>query len=463
VAGNSVAFIAPLTARAYDGRGIVCTPDQRIAYWTEKGLRYAVAARVRYATRGQVVSFHLDSGEYQMQWGRLCLDACIPRDADITVRCIASDELLPDNQLITRAPPVNVTSLVIEHDDQSPKLPAAWMLNAVNDEQLLYRRPQGSELPWMQRASDDDFATYEAPVIAEPGRYLWVVFELRGNSIVTPRIRSVRAEFPGHDYLRRLPRTFSTEPDSALFLRRYLAMFAGQLQDMSRRAENRDILLNPAATASDALPWLASFLGMTLDERWSVESRRTVIAEAIDLWKRRGTIKGLSRFVEIVAGVRPIIIEKYRMRGGGMVGNPDAPSTSAILGAGFRVGGAVGVSEEAAPTEDAFETHAHRFTMLLPGALDDADLAMLDDLLELHRPAHTLFDMCSIGAGMRVGRGLHVGISSAIGRTGGFTQLQVGNSALGRGAIVGRPQIGIRPGASRLPSTFGASGDSRVG
>jgi phage tail-like protein len=248
-----------------------------------------------------------------------------------------------------------------------------------------------------------------------------------------------------------------------LFLRRYLAMFAGQLQDLSRRAENRDILLNPAATAPEALPWLASFLGMTLDERWSIESRRTVIAEAIDLWKRRGTIQGLTRFVEIVAGVRPIIIEKYRMRGGGMVGNPDAPGSSSILGAGFRVGGAVGVSEDAAPADDAFETHAHRFTMLLPGVLDEADLAMLDDLLELHRPAHTLFDMCSIGAGMRVGRGLHVGISSAIGRTGGFTQLQIGNSALGRGAIVGRPQTGIRPGASRLPGSLDANGDSRVG
>jgi len=463
VEGGSVAFIAPLTARAYDGRGIVRTPDQRIAYWTAKGLRYAVAARVRYATSGRVVSFYLDSGEYQMQWGRLCIDACIPRDAQVGVRCIASDELPPDGQLVTRTPPVNVTSLVIEHDDLSPKLPAQWMIDAVRDEQLLYRRPQGPELPWLPRAIDDDFATYEAPVIAEPGRYLWVVFELRGNTLVTPRIRSVRAEFPGHDFLRRLPRTYSTEPDSASFLRRYLAMFAGQLQDMSQRAENRDILLNPAATASEALPWLAGFLGLALDERWSIESRRTVIAEAIDLWKWRGTIKGLSRFIEIVAGVRPIIIEKYRMRGGGMVGNPDAPSSNAILGGGFRVGGAVGVSAEAAPADDAFETHAHRFTMLLPGALDESELAMLDDLLELHRPAHTLYDMCSIGAGMRVGRGLHVGISSAIGRTGGFTQLQIGNSALGRGAIVGRPQIGIRPGASRLPASFGAHGDSRVG
>lgn len=461
--GNSVAFVEPFTARAYDGRGIVRTPDQRIAYWTDKGLRYAVAARLRYARSGSVVSFRLDGGEYQMQWGRVFTDACMPRDSAISLRCVASDEL-PDSNLIARTPPVNMTALTIEHDELSPPLPAQWMLDKVTDSQLLYRRAQGSELPWLQRASDDEFVTYEAPIIAEAGRYLWLVFELSGTSIVTPRIRSVRAEYPSHDYLRRLPRTFSTEAETAIFLRRFLAMFAGQLKELSERAEQRDILLNPQATAELALPWLASMLGLTLDERWSEESRRTAIAEAIDLFKRRGTIKGLTRFIEIVAGVQPVIIEKYRMRGGGMVGEPNVINSNAVVGAGFRVGGAIGVAESSMTSVgDAFATHAHRFTVLLPGVLDDTEMAMVSDLLELHRPAHTLYDLCSIGAGMRVGRGLHVGISSCIGRSGSFTQLQVSNSALGRGAVVGRPQIGIRPGATHLSGAFDSNGHSRVG
>jgi hypothetical protein len=58
---------------------------------------------------------------------------------------------------------------------------------------------------------------------------------------------------------------------------------------------------------------------------------------------------------------------------------------------------------------------------------------------------------------MRVGRGLHVALTSIIGRSSGFSQLQIGSSTLGRGAIVGRPQADTVPGASRLGR------DSRIG
>ena len=40
-----------------------------------------------------------------------------------------------------------------------------------------------------------------------------------------------------------------------------------------------------------------------------------------------------------------------------------------------------------------------------------------------------------------------------IGATGGFSMLQLGGSALGRGAIIGRPSGGTTVGASRLGAT----------
>ena len=75
---------------------------------------------------------------------------------------------------------------------------------------------------------------------------------------------------------------------------------------------------------------------------------------------------------------------------------------------------------------------------------------MVRYILEVHRPAHTLFEICTLGAGMRVGRGLHLGISSTIGRTGSFRTLQLGAAALGRGGIVGRPDAGTAPDVTRL-------------
>jgi len=460
--------LEPLAARGYDGLGIVRTPDERIAYWTEHGLRYAVAARVRYSQRGQVIGFRLDSGEYQTRWGRLFVDACIPRDTTVKLRFVSSDES-PDDGLVARQPPpAKFPGLRIAHDELSPPMPAQWMTDAAGGPYDLYRRWTGPEAPWLRRAADDPFETYEAPVHAEPGRYLWVMLELAGNTRSTPRIRALRAEYPGHDYLRRIPRTLSSEPQAGSFLQRYLAPLAGAIAGLDRKALLRHVLLDPDATPEEVLPWLAGFLGLVLDERWSMHARRQAVREAVWLFRFRGTVRGLLHFIRIVTGVNPIIIEKFRLRGGGVVGEPVAHSSRAVLGGGMRVGGAVGESQDtplASAAADGFETHAHRFVVLLPALLTEEQVRVVADLLDVHRPAHTLYELCTVGAGMRVGRGLHVGLSSMIGRGSAFASLVLGSSVLGRGAVIGRPRAGMRVGASPLPDIGDGvpRGDTRVG
>ena len=51
---------------------------------------------------------------------------------------------------------------------------------------------------------------------------------------------------------------------------------------------------------------------------------------------------------------------------------------------------------------------------------------------------------------MRVGRGLHVGLSAVVRHTGGFRTLQVDSSVLGRDGIVGRPTWGVRVQSATL-------------
>jgi hypothetical protein len=79
------------------------------------------------------------------------------------------------------------------------------------------------------------------------------------------------------------------------------------------------------------------------------------------------------------------------------------------------------------------------------------------DVLTAHRPAHTIYDVCTVGAGLRVGVGLNVGITSVLGRSSGFGMLQIGASSLGRGDLLGRAVLGAKPGVDRLGS------QSRVG
>jgi phage tail-like protein len=378
----------------------------------------------------------------------------------MSVFCATADEQDDAEPTIERVLPAGETSPP-PRPDLSPPMPPAALGPAgafsADPFRPVHRRESGRELPWAQLPVDDPFATYELPIHAAAGRYLWVWLRLAGNGALSPRVRCLRAEHPGHDYLRRLPRAFSRDLAVADLLHRFLAMFEGFLGETEARGVERAILLDPRATPDELLPWLASFLGLAVDERWPRARRRQLVAEVADLWRAKGTVCGLTRFLELYLGRRPVILEAFRLRrgGSGLLGSECGPLGSSVLGAGFRVGGAVPSTDDALDprgVEEAFRAHAHRFTVLVPARLDDEQLAVVRDIVEAHRPAHTIYELCSLGAGMRLGQALHVGLSTIVGRGGGFEPLRVG-SAVGGGAILGRPVPGGRAGLDWLGTT----------
>ena len=443
----------PLRAPAYDGRGIVRTPAGRVAYGTSRGLRHALPARVRYEPRGAVVTFRLDGGAWRLDWGRLFLDACVPEGTRVRVRCVAADEPPPGPTLVRTPPPL--PGGPPDLPGESPPMPPLALLAAPGEAGPVHRRATGREIPWAEAHEDGRWETFEVPVGAGPGRWLWVVLELEGNGRATPRVKSLRVERPGHDLLGRLPAVLSRDPDAASFLRRYLAMVDGSLAAMEGRAAARHVLVRAESAPAEVLPWLAGFVGLVLDERWPVEARRTAVAEAVPLFRARGTVPGLRRFIEIYTGPPVILVEHFRLRGtgGALLGDEGPAFTSSIVGGGLRVGGDVGVAGThplEGSVEDAFRTHAHRFSVILPRLLTAEERDVVGRILEVHRPAHTVVDVCTVGAGMRVGRGLHVGMSSIVGRTGGFRPLRVGAGPLGRDAVIGRPGPATRVGSGRV-------------
>ena len=165
---------------------------------------------------------------------------------------------------------------------------------------------------------------------------------------------------------------------------------------------------------------------------------------------------GLSRFLELYLGRAPVIVEHYRLRGLGGALLTDEQSSlfaGAVVGSNLRVGGPVGSSGEqplSGDAADSFTTHAHRFTVLVPGILDADGMDVVRDVLEAQRPAHTVVEICTVASGMRVGIGLHVGLLAVIGRSGGFRTLQLGASRVGREGIIGRPVPGATLGNDSL-------------
>lgn len=451
VAADAIEQLPPLRARGYDGRGIAFGPDGRVAYVRAGVVRQALLARPRFATSGRVVTFRLDSGEFGARWGRLALEGCMPRGTSVRVHAIVADEP-PAGAELAPSPPVNAAHVEIRRPDLTPPLlPAALEPPATEPGQALAVRDGDPFESFARVEADDPFRWYEAPVLADRGRYLWLVLELRGTSRRSPRVRAVTVERPGHDLLDRIPAVFSRDPFAADFLQRFLAPAEGELSTLYSHAAERHVLLDPRSAPEEMLPWLASFVGLTLDERLSAEQKRTLVSEATWLFRFRGTVDGLTRLLEIVAGAPVLVVEHFRLRGlgVGLVGDPDRPTSSSILGAGFRVGGGLdGASEGAEPGAGA-DAFAHRFTVVVRAPLTEHREAVVRHALEVHRPAHTLYELCSTSAGMRVGRGLHVGLTAILGETSGFDPLVLGQTLLGRHAVVGQPRLGTAPGGDR--------------
>jgi len=154
--------------------------------------------------------------------------------------------------------------------------------------------------------------------------------------------------------------------------------------------------------------------------------------------------------VEILTGAEVVIIEHFRLRGGGVVGNPHVNASQAVLGVGYRVGGAIGDPRRQALASDKpaagvdfenFDDFAHRFTVSVVAALDAPQLGCVRRLLELHKPARTDFTLCTADSGIRAGLGAHLGISSVIGKSAGFAAGVLGDAVLGAGTLLGRPEL----------------------
>ncbi len=60
--------------------------------------------------------------------------------------------------------------------------------------------------------------------------------------------------------------------------------------------------LDPALAPDDFLDWLASWVGVALDETWPIERRRQLVADAAGLYRSRGTVAGLAAQVTVYTG-----------------------------------------------------------------------------------------------------------------------------------------------------------------
>lgn len=122
------------------------------------------------------------------------------------------------------------------------------------------------------------------------------------------------------DYINFLPEIFRKrkETDREEFIEQFLKVFqkvlSGIDDDIGPSEQGADFkgvsqildsladFFDPYSTREDFLDWLASWVGLVLNEGWDESKKREIISKIIPLYRLRGTLAGINNFVNIYVG-----------------------------------------------------------------------------------------------------------------------------------------------------------------
>jgi phage tail-like protein len=99
--------------------------------------------------------------------------------------------------------------------------------------------------------------------------------------------------YPLIDYL---PAVFG----DSQFAVRWTAAFDDVLAPIINTIDCLHGYVDPLLAPEEFVRWLSSWFGVLLDESWPMSAQRMVVAEAVDLFRMRGTMAGLRRHLAVV-------------------------------------------------------------------------------------------------------------------------------------------------------------------
>lgn len=147
--------------------------------------------------------------------------------------------------------------------------------------------------------------------------------ELSGDFFTEPRgSRTVELQVKSDaSYMRFLPELYSYDD----FMNRFLMMFESFWAPINRQISMGENYYDPDLTPDVFLDWLASWVGMTIDETFPRERVRDLIKNAIPFSRTRGTAESLRFFLEIYSGGQVEVSERkaHNMVLGGQMGIGD--------------------------------------------------------------------------------------------------------------------------------------------
>ncbi len=318
---------------------------------------------------GRIVTMPVDAGESRMSWHALTLDAIIPEGAILTVSAYVCDaQSGSEGALIER-----FARLLAQN--ASPEV--------IADE-------TGSVLACREVSPKG------MPLFSAEGRFLWLVFDLTGQPGITPTLIGARVSFPRQTALEWLPEAYRADAQSAEFVTRYLGVFQTLMLQMEDEIDDTHEMFRVDLTPERMLLWLSGWLGIEDAVLFEGPRLRTLMAEAMSLYRMRGTRACLSRIVEIYCGERPYIVESSRAA---------EHLSGAALEHFARLYGA----------------NPYRFTVILSGAriTGSRKYKELLGVLRAWAPAHTEVALVALKSNIFLDQYAYLGINSHLNATMG--------------------------------------------
>jgi phage tail-like protein len=265
-------------------------------------------------------------------------------------------------------------------------------------------------------------------VRSDPGRYLWLRIELAGTAVASAELRWLDLTYPRNTSLSMLPAIFSTDAGGRDFNERLLSLFDAMRDEIKNEIRLLGSVIDPrttdAATKRDFLDWLGTWFDMELYRAWPVKRRRAVIAHAGELFRRRGTARGIERFVELALGREIVIVESFVDRHWWFAGR--APLGCSVLFGPEIVGRAALdgtdvlstkiVDSVPSPMLDPFAARANRMTVYVPCHREPAqdELTMLRGVIDAQKPAHVAACIVVTSPDLRLGVTARLGLDAVL-------------------------------------------------
>jgi len=106
-------------------------------------------------------------------------------------------------------------------------------------------------------------------------------------------------------YVEYLPALYQDDE----FMTQFLLIFESILKPIENTVDNLASYFDPLVTPESLLPWLASWVDLALDPTWPIDRRRELVKSAAELYRWRGTRRGLAEYLRIYTGSVPEITE----------------------------------------------------------------------------------------------------------------------------------------------------------